>query len=326
MDEYCLNELCKNNVKNNADFNESLKKYKKKLVFDDSYSMSNMSNEYVKYSKCRKASDNEYPLESECGNITNKKELENERIKSRDAKINELKTQLKGELQLHKSRVEQRQKSKKNNIVPVHSLTEKEFDYLYEDVKDKIFVKIKNCFIEKGSLDMIPKPEIVRTKFNLEYLIRHYILSIPKDNDITTLRKIYNNLKQKYEIAPEVSEEILQTRRNNPHYSDNKQREIYDKFLIGRGGWFPSSGASALQMLGTEHIGDIQRNYTSSQGFIYDYHGAIEKIRDLLGCWILTIKLLVPNIDLVGGKKRKTRRSKMNKRRQRKTRKNQRRK
>ncbi len=111
-------------------------------------------------------------------------------------------------------------------------------------------------------------------------------------------------------------DEIL-NKQKNPINVTTEQRTIYDKFLghTSNPNWFPSAGMSP-DPLGEIVLHHIHQTYIYPQGHA-NYWGLIPKIRDLLGCWIMTLSLLVPNIDnKVGGKKRKTnkRKRKTNKR------------
>jgi hypothetical protein len=191
-----------------------------------------------------------------------------------------------------------------------------------EDKKEQI----KNCFISKGILDYIPQYELQRMRFNLDRYIDGIAMNdnLVRWNRWDNLRRIYKNLKKKYEEAPKVLEKIIKKQVENPISLFNDQRFIYDEFLghTGNPTWFPNAGRSP-NPLGEVVMGHIQKTYRNPEGRIIDYNRLIEKIRDLLGCWILTISLLVPNIDYkTGGRKRKTNKRKTRKTNKKRTRKN----
>jgi hypothetical protein len=227
---------------------------------------------------------------------------------------------------LHNSRIGTIDKRQLDNIINRNKDIARQEQQRQDTIETKK-EKIKECFMTKGLIDYIPKYELERLRFNLDNYVNYLATNdnfVKNNGGIVELRKIYNNLKQKYEEAPKILEKILNKQLENPMFDPltlaNDQREIYDRFVDGYPTWFPNSP----DPLGQTVFHYIKLRYSSDRGLIYNYRDLIAKIRDLLECWILTISLLVPNIEKVGGTRRKsrTRRSKMNKRGQSKSRKN----
>ena len=68
---YCINELCKKNIKTNKDFNKSLLELKNDLRTKYPGQIFDSLPEYMNYAKCRKANEREYPTDADCSNINN---------------------------------------------------------------------------------------------------------------------------------------------------------------------------------------------------------------------------------------------------------------
>ena len=194
--------------------------------------------------------------------------------------------------------------SKKEQIQKEDTLEYKKEQIQKEDTLESKKEQIKSCFMSKGIIDYIPKRELERVRFNLDTYIDLTYNNFLRDG-IVEGGNVYNNLKKKYEEAPYVLEKIIKKQIENPLVDTSvEQREIYDKFTNSFSMWFPPEGGSNHHTLAALAIEYMEPYYKGYQGRITNYRGLIEKIRDLLGCWILTISLLVPNIDIVSGKRK----------------------
>lgn len=190
--------------------------------------------------------------------------------------------------------------------------------------------KIINSFMAKGFKELTYRgqnPNWDLGEFISQHLTRDVLL---RKNTLDELREGYKKLKNKDEEADALIEDRNAIGRmpdiqrigawNNfePKWKANCDRYIYE---VSNSFQFIKVGNSDIHLLTNTAIDRIRRKYMTTNGYIYSYDGLLSDIKDALGCWILTIELLFPEIvNRVGGrrkrktKKRKTKKGKTKKR------------
>jgi hypothetical protein len=185
--------------------------------------------------------------------------------------------------------------------------------------------KIINSFMAKGFKELTYPPNNPNWdlgEFISQHLTRDVLL---RNNTLDELREGYNNLKKKDEEADALIEEKYAVgimtenqragvwRHFEPKWKANCDKYIYE---VSNSFQFIKGGSSDIHLLTNSAINRIRGNYMNSTGYIFNYEKILSDIKDALGCWILTIELLFPEIvNRVGGRrKRKTKKRKTKKR------------
>jgi hypothetical protein len=180
---------------------------------------------------------------------------------------------------------------------------------------------IINCFMAKEFKELTYSPHNPNWdlgEFISQHLTRDVLL---RNNTLDELREGYNNLKKKDEEADALIEDrnaIGRMRdgerdRPIPKWKANCHSYIYE---VANSFQFIKVGSSDIHLLTDSAIGRMRDKYKTTDGYIYSYDMLLSDIKDALGCWILTIELLLPEIvNRVGGRrKRKTKKGKTKKR------------